>query len=93
MTIAEDRVGKENGEYLLPVFGDETPERGKAMEQLIVATRGGMAIRLMDIAAVVQRGEAGRATMLFDVKPRVAIDPRREERLIFARAPYVQPGT
>jgi para-nitrobenzyl esterase len=34
-----------------------------------------------------------RATMMFDVLPRVENDPRREQREIFARVPYVQPGT
>jgi para-nitrobenzyl esterase len=34
-----------------------------------------------------------RETMLFDRPPRLAFDPRGEERKIFARVPYVQPGT
>jgi para-nitrobenzyl esterase len=34
-----------------------------------------------------------RQTMLFDCPPRLAYDPRGEERKIFARVPYVQPGT
>jgi para-nitrobenzyl esterase len=34
-----------------------------------------------------------RETMLFDQPPRLAHDPRGEERKIFARVPYVQPGT
>jgi para-nitrobenzyl esterase len=34
-----------------------------------------------------------RATMLFDVEAHVADDPRREERLLFASVPYIQPGT
>lgn len=34
-----------------------------------------------------------RATMLFDNPPRVENDPRRAERELFARIPYVQPGT
>ena len=34
-----------------------------------------------------------RETMLFDLPPRLANDPRGEERKIFARVPYVQPGT
>jgi len=34
-----------------------------------------------------------RETMLFDQPPRLANDPRGEERKIFARVPYVQPGT
>lgn len=33
-----------------------------------------------------------RETMLFDQPPRLANDPRGEERKIFARVPYVQPG-
>ena len=33
-----------------------------------------------------------RATMLFDAEVRMADDPRREERLLFAAAPYVKPG-
>jgi len=34
-----------------------------------------------------------RATMIFDAPPRVVNDPRREQRELFARAPYIQPGT
>jgi para-nitrobenzyl esterase len=34
-----------------------------------------------------------RATMIFDVDARLAHDPRRWQRLLFATAPYVQPGT
>lgn len=34
-----------------------------------------------------------RATMIFDAPARVAMDPRGAERKIFARVPYVQPGT
>jgi para-nitrobenzyl esterase len=33
-----------------------------------------------------------RATMIFDRDVRVENDPRREERLLFAVAPYVKPG-
>ena len=36
---------------------------------------------------------AKRSTMIFDAPPRVENDPRREERLIFERVPYIQPGT
>jgi para-nitrobenzyl esterase len=35
---------------------------------------------------------ARRATMIFDRQVRVENDPRREERLFFAVAPYVKPG-
>jgi para-nitrobenzyl esterase len=34
-----------------------------------------------------------RATMIFDSPPRVEHDPRREQRELFARVPYIQPGT
>ncbi|MGB5630926.1 MAG: carboxylesterase/lipase family protein [Woeseiaceae bacterium] len=34
-----------------------------------------------------------RATMVFDVPPRMVNDPRGAERRIFERVPYVQPGT
>lgn len=34
-----------------------------------------------------------RQTMVFDTASRVVSDPRREERELFARVPYVQPGT
>ncbi len=34
-----------------------------------------------------------RETMIFDVPPRMENDPRRAEREIFERVPYVQPGT
>jgi para-nitrobenzyl esterase len=31
--------------------------------------------------------------MIFDTTPRVESDPRRAQREIFARVPYIQPGT
>jgi para-nitrobenzyl esterase len=34
-----------------------------------------------------------RTTMIFDVPSRVENDPRREQRELFARVPYIQPGT
>jgi para-nitrobenzyl esterase len=34
-----------------------------------------------------------RRTMVFAREPRVASDPRRAERELFARIPYIQPGT
>ncbi len=34
-----------------------------------------------------------RQTMIFDVTPRMADDPRGRERELFARVPYIQPGT
>jgi len=34
-----------------------------------------------------------RATMIFDVRSHVEADPRRWERELFARVPYIQPGT
>lgn len=34
-----------------------------------------------------------RATMMFDVDARLERDPRRWQRLLFATAPYVQPGS
>jgi len=36
---------------------------------------------------------AKRQTMIFDVESRVENDPRRWERELFARVPYIQPGT
>jgi para-nitrobenzyl esterase len=36
---------------------------------------------------------ATRQTMIFDVASRVESDPRGWERALFARVPYVQPGT
>jgi para-nitrobenzyl esterase len=35
----------------------------------------------------------GRATMIFDTATRTVDDPRRWERELFARVPYIQPGT
>jgi para-nitrobenzyl esterase len=35
----------------------------------------------------------GRATMVFDVSSRVIADPRKWERELFARVPYIQPGS
>jgi para-nitrobenzyl esterase len=35
----------------------------------------------------------GRATMLFDTTSRLVDDPRRWERELFARVPYIQPGS
>ena len=34
-----------------------------------------------------------RQTMIFDAPPRMADDPRGAERALFARVPYIQPGT
>ena len=34
-----------------------------------------------------------RQTLLFDVEPRIANDPRGDERAFFAAIPYIQPGT
>jgi para-nitrobenzyl esterase len=34
-----------------------------------------------------------RATMIFNAPPHVARNPRRQERELFARVPYIQPGT
>jgi para-nitrobenzyl esterase len=34
-----------------------------------------------------------RATMIFDADARIVRDPRRWQRLLFAPAPYIQPGT
>jgi para-nitrobenzyl esterase len=34
-----------------------------------------------------------RATMVFDTHSRVENDPRRWERELFARVPYIQPGS
>jgi para-nitrobenzyl esterase len=34
-----------------------------------------------------------RSTMIFDAPPRIENDPRREQRELFARVPYIQPGT
>jgi len=34
-----------------------------------------------------------RATMIFDVRSHVENDPRRWQRELFARVPYIQPGT
>jgi para-nitrobenzyl esterase len=31
--------------------------------------------------------------MIFDVESRVENDPRKAERELFAKAPYIQPGT
>jgi para-nitrobenzyl esterase len=36
---------------------------------------------------------SARATMLFDVEPKLAEDPRRGERRLFAQVPYIQRGT
>ena len=36
---------------------------------------------------------ATRATMVFDVRSRIENDPRRWQRELFARVPYIQPGT
>jgi para-nitrobenzyl esterase len=36
---------------------------------------------------------ARRSTMIFDAPPRMENDPRREQRELFARVPYIQPGT
>lgn len=40
-----------------------------------------------------QYGFAERTTMVFDAPPRLMNDPRKEQRELFARVPYIQPGT
>jgi para-nitrobenzyl esterase len=35
----------------------------------------------------------GRATMIFDARSRAENDPRKWERELFARVPYIQPGS
>ena len=35
----------------------------------------------------------GRETMLMDLKPQLALDPRGEERKLFSKVPFVQAGT
>ncbi len=49
------------------------------------------------IAAVSVSGPAyrlpRRRTMIFDATPQLEDDPRRRERELFARIPYIQPGT
>lgn len=52
-------------------------------------------------ASLARTGKAGwapytlpsRATMVFDVQSRVVNDPRKWERELFARVPYIQPGS
>ncbi|WP_022681835.1 carboxylesterase/lipase family protein [Sphingobium bisphenolivorans] len=44
------------------------------------------------IPAWPQYGLERRGTMIFDQQVRVENDPRREERLLFAAAPYIKPG-
>jgi para-nitrobenzyl esterase len=34
-----------------------------------------------------------RATLVFDVESRLALDPRRDERRLFERVPFIQQGT
>lgn len=34
-----------------------------------------------------------RSTMIFDAPPHIENDPRREQRELFARVPYIQPGS
>ena len=34
-----------------------------------------------------------RTTMIFDAPPHLVNDPRKEQRELFARVPYIQPGT
>ena len=34
-----------------------------------------------------------RGTMIFDSESHIENDPRREQRELFARVPYIQPGT
>ena len=36
---------------------------------------------------------AKRQTMIFDTESRVENDPRKWERELFARVPYIQPGS
>ncbi|MDZ4692413.1 carboxylesterase/lipase family protein [Terricaulis sp.] len=61
-----------------------------------------MSARMMDtLIRFARTGDPGwpaytpnaRQTMIFDTTSRVVSDPRRRERELFARVPYIQPGT
>ncbi len=45
------------------------------------------------VAAWPRYDQARRATMIFDARSRVEDDPRRWQRELFARVPYIQPGS
>jgi para-nitrobenzyl esterase len=61
-----------------------------------------MSVRIMDaFVRFARTGNPGwqpyslaqRETMIFDTNSRVENDPRKWERELFARIPYIQPGT
>lgn len=81
--IVPERVGR----------GDDAPRLGALMSEslLALARRGDPNITGLPRWPVYDR--ATRATMVFDATPRLADDPRRRERELFAQVPYVQPGT
>lgn len=68
----------------------------------LTPARAAMSARVMDaFVRFARTGDPGwgayrlpeRATMVFDTQSRVVDDPRAWERELFARIPYIQPGT
>ncbi len=70
--------------------GAEARAASAAMQQAFVAFA-----RTGDpgVAGWPRYDQARRATMIFDARSRVEDDPRRWQRELFARVPYIQPGS
>ena len=76
-----DRAGSQTG------VGADARAASKAMQDAFVA------FAKAGIAPWPRYDLKTRATMIFDVRSGVQNDPRRFQRELFARAPYIQPGT
>ena len=87
------------------VFGTiDAPGAGAGNDQIVRAVSGALQDRFVAFAQTGDPAVPGadrwpnydltrRDTLIVDVRSRVAADPRKWERELFAKAPYLQPGT
>jgi para-nitrobenzyl esterase len=73
--------------------GPEARRLSTAMQQALLAVARNGDPNYSGLARWEPYSLARRQTMLFDVEPRLADDPRGAERRLFARVPFVQQGT
>ncbi|QJU59770.1 carboxylesterase/lipase family protein [Sphingomonas sp. AP4-R1] len=82
-----DAAGSQTG------TGADARAASKAMQESFVAFAKTGDPNHAGLAAWPRYDLATRATMIFDVVSRVQNDPRKWQRELFARVPYIQPGT
>ena len=100
--MADGRTGAPHGSDIALVFDNLAATRaaGPAAERMVALFSGAFTAfaRTGDpnhagLPAWLPYSLESRETMLMDVAPRLENDPRGDERRLFARVPYVQPGT